>query len=102
MRRKKIKLHGISSGVFYENLSNLRLGKIREDYFDSTQLDGSRFYFFFAGAVVVLLLFLGRLFNLTVIAGEKNRELSENNRIRIVEVEAQRGKKLERRGRLLA
>ena len=102
MRRKKIKLHGISSGVFYENLSNLRLGKIREDYFDSTQLDGSRFYFFFAGAVVVLLLFLGRLFNLTVIAGEKNRELSENNRIRIVEVEAQRGKILDRQGRLLA
>ena len=105
MRKKSVKLHGITSGVFLENFGKIRLGRrggqadiaAREGY-----LDWSRFYLFYLAAIFVLLLFLGRLFNLTVIAGEKNRELSENNRIRIVEVEAERGKIFDRRGRLLA
>lgn len=52
-------------------------------------------------ALVVLVLF-ARLFQLTLISGSKNRELAEENRIRYQEVEAGRGKILDRDGKLLA
>lgn len=103
MRKKRPKLHGISSGVFFDDFSDLHFGKKLGDYSDRIgRIEWTRFLFFYFIAVFILLIFLGRLFNLTVIAGEKNKELSESNRIRIVEVEAERGKVLDRRGKILA
>lgn len=50
----------------------------------------------------ILSFFILRLFYLTVIAGAKNRVLADENRIRLVEVEALRGKVFDRNGTLLA
>lgn len=61
-----------------------------------------RLNFFYVVAVVVLLVFLGRLFVLTVVEGSENRELAEGNRIKLVELEAERGRILDRYGRDLA
>lgn len=51
---------------------------------------------------LVLGLLLARLWQLTVVAGAKNRELAENNRIKFVKVEAPRGKIFDRSGSQLA
>lgn len=55
--------------------------------------------------LLVIVVFLGlfsQLFNLTIISGKKNRELAEGNRIRLVTVEAKRGKIFDRNGQLLS
>lgn len=51
---------------------------------------------------LVLALLLARLWQLTVIAGAKNRELAENNRVKLVRIEAPRGRILDRAGSQLA
>ena len=103
MRKKNIKLHGITSGVFYENFGKFRFSRTQDNFRERVgSLNWSRFYILYAVAIGFVLLFLGRLFNLTVISGERNRELSDNNRIRIIETEGDRGKIFDRRGRLLA
>ncbi len=55
--------------------------------------------FLVAGLILVL---FGRLFFLTVISGSKLRELAEGNRIKLVEIEAPRGRIYDRGGKLLA
>lgn len=51
---------------------------------------------------VMLFVFLTRLFWLTIVDGEKNRILADNNRIKLVNVEAKRGRILDRNGKVLA
>lgn len=64
--------------------------------------ESSSFYIFYLAAFVILALFLGRLFQLSIVDGEKNRQIAENNRIRLVRVEAPRGRILDRNGEVLA
>lgn len=46
--------------------------------------------------------FLFGLFNLTVVKGEENRRLSDENRIRLVDIEQERGRILDRNGKVVA
>ena len=62
----------------------------------------SRILVFWAAAILVLLIFAARLFTLTVVQGAQNRQLAEQNRVRLVEVEAPRGEILARGGQILA
>ena len=61
--------------------------------------------FFFLGLVLIILIFFliffSRLFQLTIIKGSYYRQLSENNRIREIIIEPQRGKILDRKGFVL-
>lgn len=53
-------------------------------------------------AVIVFLILLLRLFQLTIVKGAYYRYLAENNRIREIDIEAPRGKILDRKGFMLA
>ena len=61
-----------------------------------------RIFLFRLTLLVVVAVLVGRLFHLTIIQGSKNRFLAENNRIRLVELTAPRGKILDRSGQILA
>lgn len=66
------------------------------------RINSSRLSIFYILAFLILLILLARLFGLTVIAGSQNRELSQNNRIRLFEREAQRGRIFDRDGKIIA
>jgi penicillin-binding protein 2 len=59
-------------------------------------------YLFFVAIGIFFLILISRLFQLTVVKGNYYRSLSEQNRIREVVVEAQRGKIIDRKGYVLA
>lgn len=59
-------------------------------------------YFFFGCVAVFFFLMISRLFELTVVKGNYYRSLSEENRIREVVIEAERGKIIDRKGYVLA
>lgn len=61
---------------------------------------GLRIFKFAVLAIAVI--FIGRLFQLTVVLGSENKELSENNRVRLIEVPAIRGMIIDRNGKSLA
>ena len=93
---------------FVESISGSRLKKRyfsgdKDSFGDaSRKLDSKRigiFYFLILAAIAVLLL---RLFFLTIVKGGENRALSDENRIRLVEVPAGRGQIFDRNGKLLA
>lgn len=54
------------------------------------------------GIILVAIIFLVRLFQLTVVYGTENKALSESNRVRLVKVNAVRGAILDRNGQLMA
>ena len=62
----------------------------------------SKFLIFYFIIAVVVFIFFIRLFILTIVQGEKNRNLADNNRIRLINVETERGKIFDRNGVLLA
>lgn len=65
--------------------------------------DGSLAFAFFIFAVILVFLILGlRLFQLTVVKGNYYQRLSEENRIREIVIEPQRGKIVDRNGVILA
>src|SRR3989344_1412249 len=66
------------------------------------KIGANRLFVFYIASFIILLIFLGRLFHLTVIAGSENRDLAEGNRIKLVEREAHRGIIYDRRGNVLA
>ena len=59
----------------------------------------TNFYFLI---IIIVSIFLFRLFYLTVIKGEENRILSDENRIRLVDIEQERGPILDRNGKVVA
>ena len=67
-----------------------------------SRLSLTRVYVLSLATFLVILIFFARLFGLTIIAGNENRELSENNRIQLTEQEAFRGRIFDRRGELLS
>src|SRR3989344_9382530 len=61
-----------------------------------------RIFTFYIVIGLVAVFFLLGLFNLTVVNGEENRQLSDENRIRLVDIEQERGRILDRNGKVLA
>ncbi len=97
-RVPKLRLAGFDSGISFEKVHKFKFG-VQED-----ELQGniSKFVVFYLAIFVILFTFLGRLFFLTVIFGANNRSLADGNRIRIVHIEAKRGRILDRNGVVLA
>lgn len=65
-------------------------------------MDKKRIYIFYSFFFIGLLLLLGRLFELQIILGARNKQLAEGNRIRQVVLPAPRGIIFDRRGKSLA
>src|SRR3989344_2266248 len=61
-----------------------------------------RIFAFYILAVLAAVFFLLGLFNLTVVNGEENRRLADENRIRLVDIEQERGRILDRNGKVVA
>lgn len=106
---RKTKLKGPWIGELISKDSSKGLSKFRRltegSFAESTlsnRINPSRFYIFYVVSFFVILVFLARLFGLTVISGSENRILSEGNRIRLIESETERGKILDRTGAVLA
>ncbi|KKR51215.1 MAG: Penicillin-binding protein 2 [Candidatus Curtissbacteria bacterium GW2011_GWA1_40_16] len=105
MKGPKLKLHGLEHSISRERKRHWKF-RDPEAIFGLRGHDGSipffRFYPFLAAVFLILLVFLARLFSLTIVHGAQNRDLSDNNRIHLVESEAPRGKVFDRNGSLLA
>jgi len=61
-----------------------------------------RIFAFYILAVLAAVFFLLGLFNLAVVNGEENRRLADENRIRLVDIEQERGRILDRNGKVVA
>jgi len=61
-----------------------------------------RIYFLLVVTVSIFLILIARLFQLTIVKGSYYRFLAKNNRLREIEIEAPRGKILDRKGFTLA
>lgn len=87
-----------------QKLPFIHRGEIGSMDFSSKTKSTSSFYLltFFAFVIIFFLVMISRLFQLTVVKGNYYRSLSEDNRIREVVVEAQRGKIVDRKGYVLA
>lgn len=66
------------------------------------QIPSLRFYIFYIASFLIFLIFMARLFSLTVVKGSVNRQLADQNRVRLVQLEAPRGEILDRGGKVLA
>lgn len=105
MRTRKLNLSATSDWIHTENVGKARFAKHADDEFaedENEPLGERKFYIFYLAAFLISLLFLARLFMLTVVDGEKNRALAEGNRIRLVKSQAPRGKIFDRNGQILA
>jgi len=99
--KKHPTLIGLDGSLWKESTRAWRDGDIENGH-KITPISFFRLNFFYFGAVVILLVFLGRLFGLTIVAGQENRELAEGNRIKLIELEAERGKIFDRWGQEIA
>jgi penicillin-binding protein 2 len=99
---RKIRLEGIENSVWSEKSRKWRSGDLEDDGYVSWGLSHLRINIFYLATFFVLILFLGRLFVLTVVDGAKNRELSDNNRVKFVQLEAERGDIIDRYGKVIA
>src|SRR3989344_4298242 len=61
-----------------------------------------RIFAFYILTGLAAALFLFGLFDLTIVKGEENRRLADENRIRLVDIEQERGRILDRNGKVLA
>ncbi|KKT80779.1 MAG: Penicillin-binding protein 2 [Candidatus Azambacteria bacterium GW2011_GWA1_44_9] len=100
--RKKMSLMGIDGSLWADSSRRWRDGDVEGVPNIADSISFFRLNIFYVCVVFVLLVFLARLFVLTIVAGDKNRQLAEGNRIRLVEVEAERGQIFDRYGRVLA
>lgn len=92
----------MDSSIWSDSTKRWRGGDIECGPYISAAISFFRLNLFYACVVFVLLIFLGRLFVLTVVLGNENKELAEGNRIKLVEVEAERGQIYDRNGQVLA
>lgn len=99
---RRINLLGIDSSLWGDRNLRWRRGDIESGEKIPNEMSFFRLNFFYVGVFAILLIFLARLFVLTIVAGDQNRELAENNRVKLVEVEAERGQILDREGVPLA
>ncbi len=106
MKKKDTWIFGLESSIFSLSSKRRRLqpGALDElgEGNSGDSISQSSFYFFYLVIFIVLTVFLGRLFLLTIVDGEKNRQIAENNRIQLLRLEASRGRILDRNGAILA
>ncbi|KKS04966.1 MAG: Penicillin-binding protein 2 [Candidatus Curtissbacteria bacterium GW2011_GWA2_41_24] len=101
IRQKDFKIFGFSDNIFYEKIGKKWFsgGKVLEQSFGHfAEISPLKLFIFYPLVVLILFILLGRLFMLTIVNGEKNRQIAESNRIRLVEIPAERGKIFDRRG----
>ena len=106
MKKKKLSpliSDSISGGDFFDRkriFKGLGPEAFGGDFLDKIRPE--RIVFLKIAAVLVFVLVLVRLFQLSVLEGKQNRALAEDNRIRLVGIEALRGDILDRNGEVLA
>ncbi|OGD92493.1 hypothetical protein A3E14_04205 [Candidatus Curtissbacteria bacterium RIFCSPHIGHO2_12_FULL_41_13] len=93
--------------IYHEKVGKWRFSKNRQLYQEDMGksddfVKPAYFWSFYLTLVIFIFILLGRLFILTVVHGEENRELSDSNRIKLVPIEAKRGKIVDREGKILA
>ncbi|MEX2027908.1 MAG: penicillin-binding transpeptidase domain-containing protein, partial [Candidatus Curtissbacteria bacterium] len=99
MKKKKLSLLGVDSAIFSEKIGRLRFIDLSGDDPDTT---GARRRVFSALILFIVFAFIIRLFYLEVVNGSENRALAEDNRIRLVNIVAARGKIFDRNGEVVA
>lgn len=102
MKKKKLYLPGLDGSLWREQSRKWRSGDL--EYVGSVEsvISAGHFSIFYIVIFFILLIFLARLFGLTVISGSQNKLLAEGNRIKLVELEAPRGKILDRYAKTIA
>lgn len=84
--------------IYEEKIKRFVLAKGEEERW----VPGDRLKLFFFATLVIFAIFFFRLFGLSIISGDKNRELAENNRIKLLLTEPARGMIFDRNGKILA
>ncbi len=102
MKKKKSFLPGIDGSIWHDSAHRWRGGDLENMGEVEPVIPSNRLNIFYLVIFVILLVVLARLFGLMIVSGAKNKELAENNRVRLVEVEAQRGNILDRNGKIIA
>lgn len=96
MKKKSIKApHGLDSAVSFERIGKSRLGREIGDFSDNLRMISHIGIFYFA-VFFVALIFIGRVFTLTVVRGDENRKLADDNRVKLVRIEPARGSIVDR------
>ncbi|MBI2012333.1 hypothetical protein HYS90_00210 [Candidatus Curtissbacteria bacterium] len=104
---------GNPSPIFGVNLGDAITGDgggkwlFKKRHFDDDGNDSelpvlARLRLFYLLIFLILAIFISRLFLLTIVQGDKNRDLADNNRIKFVEIVAERGKIFDRKGVILS
>ena len=106
-RRRNLGVVKFSDNIYHEQVSKWWFSKKKylyhkdsEDSFDF--LKPLCFSIFYLALMISIFILLGRLFMLTIVNGERNRQLAETNQIKLVSIEAKRGKIFDRKGKILA
>ena len=101
-RGRRFNFLGMDSSVWFAGKRQWRRGDLEDDGYFDLPLSNLRIYLFYFVIFLVLLVFVARLFALTVVDGSKNLALADSNRVKIIETEAPRGRILDRNGKVLA
>lgn len=99
-RKRNFKIVGFSDGITHERVGKKRFSSFGGPMGGESKTRELRFFKFLA--VLIVGIFVLRLFFLTVVQGAQNRTLAEGNRIRLVPIEAVRGKIYDRHGQVMA
>lgn len=91
---------GLSGDITFEKVKRRKFGGFGEEALG----DGKIRSFGMLKAVIFIAVFiiLLRLFYLNIVTGEKNKTLADSNRVRLVSIEAPRGKIVDRNGKVVA
>lgn len=103
-RKKKIWHSAFADTVYHEKVKTLTNEKPYNAFGadDDFSSGGHKLKIFKFAVIAIAIVFTGRLFQLTVVLGSENRELSENNRVRLIEISSVRGRIIDRNGKSLA
>lgn len=102
--KQKLKLIGFGDNISHEKVDRFKFshGGFEQRFGNLDNISPSRTRFFYLVLLTAAFIFLARIFSLAIINGAKNRALADSNRIRLVNIEAPRGKIFDRNGKLLA
>ncbi len=93
-------------GISFGKLKRSRISKDEDGWYNfgdfTKSFDSSKFQILYFLIFICIFIFLVRLFILTMIGGENYRNLADENRIRLVNLEGERGKIFDRNGQVLA
>lgn len=101
---KKVWHSAFADSVFFEKITKFKNHPDADFRLDDNQnlKSGTHLILYKIAIFFIAIIFLGRLFQLTVVFGGENRQLSESNRVRLVKVNAIRGGIMDRNGKLIA